>query len=87
MKKYIYPFLFLIVLFFSSCQMCTRTYGGDMTIKLEPGEKLIMATWKNNNLWYLTEQMDSDYIPKTKVLKESSLFGVMEGTVTFVETR
>lgn len=62
-----------------------RVWGGDMKIDLAPGEKLLEATWKEAELWYLTEQADSNYIPKVKVFKESSRFGVMEGSVTFVE--
>ena len=64
-----------------------RKYGGTMTIKLEPGQRLMEATWKDNNLFYLTEPMDSDYEPKTKTFHEDSNFGVIESTVIFVETR
>jgi hypothetical protein len=72
-----------------SCdQVITRKYGGTTTIKLEPGEKLIEATWKEGgNLWYLVEPMDSNYTPKTKVFKESSTMGVLEGKVVFEERR
>ena len=90
MKKIIFGILVSIILCFefTSCTQCvSRSYGGDMTIKLEPGEKLIEVTWKNNNIWYLTEPMDSDYVPKIKIFKESSMVGVLEGTVTFIETK
>lgn len=70
-----------------SCQYCTRKVGGTTEITLEPGEKLVEVTWKTNNLWILTEPMDSDYVPKTKTFKESSLFGVMEGTVIIHEQK
>lgn len=45
----------------SSCteQMKVREFGGTMEVKLPKGEKLIMATWKETNLFYLTEPMDS----------------------------
>jgi hypothetical protein len=65
----------------------SRKFGGSTTINLEKGQKLVEATWKENSLWYLTEPMDSDYVPKTKTFKEDSNFGVLEGTVTFVESR
>lgn len=58
-----------------------------MTVVLPAGEKLVMATWKNDDLFYLTEPMDSGYVPKTKLFKEDSSFGVLETTVKFVETR
>jgi hypothetical protein len=87
MKKILFVLLALATL--TSCeQYITRQYGGNTTIKLEKGEKLIEATWKGDgDLWYLVEPMDSDYTPKTKVFKESSLFGVMEGSVTFIESK
>ena len=90
MKKIIFGILVSVILGFgfTSCTQCiSRSFGGDMTIKLEPGEKLIEATWKNNNIWYLTEPMESDYVPKVKIFKESSMAGVLEGTVTFIETK
>lgn len=81
--------LLTTVFFFTSCQQYfTREFGGDSTIKLKPGEKLVEVTWKGDaDLWYLVEPMDSDYVPKTKVFKESSNLGVMCGSVTFIETR
>jgi hypothetical protein len=87
MKTCIYGILFAVCMFFTSCQMCTRTYGGTSEIKLPKGEKLVMATFKNNNIWFLTESMDSDYIPKTKHMYESSLMGVFEGEVIFYESK
>jgi hypothetical protein len=68
-------------------QYVSRKAGGTMTIKLEPNQRLMEATWKYGDLWYITEPMDSDYVPKTKTFKEDSNFGVLEGTVTFVESR
>ena len=87
MKKIILAFAIFATIAFSSCNLGTAKYGGDMTITLEPGEKLVDVQWKNNNLWYLVEPMDDDYVPKTKVFKENSNSGVLEGTVTFIEIR
>ena len=72
-----------------SCeQQITRQYGGTTTINLEKGEKLIEVTWKGGgDLWYLVEDMDSDYIPKVKVFKESSTYDVLEGKVVFIENK
>ena len=84
MKKFS---LLLCVVLLSSCQYTTRKFGGVTEITLEPGEKLVEATWKENDLWYLVEPMDSDYVPKTKTFKESSLFGVMQGSVVFHEQK
>lgn len=89
MKKVLYFILFTVVFCFISCdQYIAKQYGGDATINLKPGEKLVEVTWKGDaELWYLVEPMDSNYTPKTKVFKESSNLGIIEGSVTFVETR
>ena len=87
MKNLIYLIFICICLSFTSCQMCTRRIGGTSEYTLEPGEKLVEITWKGNNLWFLTEPMDSDYIPKTKTFKESSNFGVLNGKVIVHERK
>lgn len=73
----------------ASCteQQMVRSYGGKMEIKLPKGEKLMMVTWKRLDLFYLTEPMDSGYVPKKKVLRENSNFGVWESEITFIERR
>ena len=79
--------LFVLVSITGCEQTVSRNFGGDMTITLKPGVKLIEVTWKKSNLWYLTEPMDSDYVPKTKVFKEIAVMGVLNGTVTFIESK
>lgn len=79
-------FILFTILCLTSCeQSITRMYGGTTKIELEPGEKLVEATWKGDDIWYLVEPMDSDYVPKTKTFKESSRVGVLEGKVIFYE--
>lgn len=88
---------YLVIFFIVVCAViaivsCTentraRMYGGTVNVMLPRGQKLIEVTWKESELWYLTEPMDSDYRPKTKVFKEDSRFGVLEGTVNFIERR
>ena len=86
MKKLIV--ILLMFLFLTSCdQSITRSMGGTTKIELEPGEKLVEATWKGDDIWYLVEPMDSDYVPKTKTFKESSRIGVLEGKVIFYEKK
>ena len=86
MKKIL--FIVFTMLCLCSCeQSMIRSFGGTMKIELEPGEKLIEATWKGDDIWYLVEPMDSGYTPKTKVFQEASRFGVLEGEVTFIENR
>lgn len=86
MKK-ILVILFTVLCLTSCDQTITRNFGGTTTVNLEPGEKLIEVTWKNDNVWYLVEPMDPDYIPKTKTFKENSRVGILEGKVIFIERR
>ena len=81
--------MFAVLTITTSCteQQRVRRYGGKMQVKLPKGEKLIMATWKESNLFYLTEQMDSSYIPKNKKFRESSNFGILQSEITFVESK
>lgn len=84
--------ILLIALIAAAVCGCTKNsraknYGGSMTITLPKGQRIVEATWKNSDLWYLTEQMDSDYTPKKKVFKEVSQWGVWEGEITFIESR
>ena len=88
MKKII-MLLITISIYLCSCteQERTRVYGGEMTINLPAGQELMSVTWEDNNLFYLTRPMASDYIPVTKVFHESSSYGVIESTVYFKESR
>jgi len=64
-----------------------RVYGGTETIKLEPGQKLINATWKETDLWILTRDMHDGEAAESYRFSEDSSFGVLEGTVNFVESK
>ena len=76
------------VLMLTSCQAVTRKIGGTTEIKVEKGYKVIEATWKDDgDLWYLIEPMEDDYIPKEKKFVESSIYGVLEGKVIFIESK
>lgn len=68
-------------------QAMTKSLGGNMTIKLEPGTKLETIDWEDDSLWYLTRPMRENEQPETYKLKQSSEFGVFEGTVTIIESR
>jgi hypothetical protein len=92
MKSKLIRFSVIIVVLFSIAWGCTdnqmaRTYGGKETISLPAGQKLVMATWKEAELWYVTEPMPEGYVPTTKTFREKSQYGVMEGEVIFVESR
>lgn len=90
MKKYIFAMVLIICVAFASltgCQSVTRSFGGNMTLELEPGQKLEMITWKDNSLWYLTRPMRDDEKAETHTFQQSSNFGVVEGTVTVIESK
>lgn len=87
-KKIIMMFLIVTVfgIVLTGCQAATRSFGGDMTIKLKPGVKLETIDWEGNSLWYLTRPMRENEEAETYVLNQSSEFGVFEGTVTIIES-
>ncbi len=78
--------LFVSVVLFSCTEnIKARNYGGELEVMLPKNKMLINATWKGNNLWYLYEDMPADYEPKTKIFKEKATYGIMEGTIIFIE--
>ena len=87
MKKLILIIVALICLCSCTEQIRTRQLGGEMNINLPAGQELMMVTWKDNELFYLTRPMSDDYIPVKKTFHESSSWGIMESTVYFIETR
>lgn len=72
----------------TGCQSAAKSFGGKMTLKLEPNQKLEEITWKDDDsLWYLTRLMTDSDVAETHTFQQSSNFGIMEGTVTIVETK
>ena len=90
MKKITFCLLILCsIITLSSCteNQRDRTFGGTATIKVEKGKKVMMATWKGDDLFYMVEDMEENYIPHDKTLIESSNYGVIESKVVFKESR
>lgn len=89
MKRILLVLSVFSIIGFTSCTEQTRAknFGGSMTINLPPSQKLVNATWKNTELWYLTEPAGENFQPKVLLFQESSNFGVMEGTVKFIESK
>lgn len=92
MKKYnfiAFVFAMFFCCIFNSCTKheMAKNFGGKITITLPRGEKLVECTWKDDNIWYLTEPMEKNYQPKNKTFREKSQFGALEGKVIFIETR
>ena len=64
-----------------------KNFGGEGTINLPQGRKLVNVTWKETEIWYLTRPMDSSDVAQTYQFQEESSWGVMEGTYNIVETK
>jgi hypothetical protein len=81
--------LFLLPLLLLSCTENSRVknFGGEGTINLPKGVKLVTVTWKETEVWYLTRPMHSDDIAETYQFHEESSWGVIEGTYNIVETK
>lgn len=75
----------MLIMSLTGCQAATKSFGGDMTLKLEPNQKLEAITWKENSLWYLTRPMRDDEVAEVHTFQQSSEWGVFEGTVTVIE--
>lgn len=89
-KRYLLVFattVILVVTGLTGCQSVTKNFGGSMTLELEPNQKLVTITWKDDDLWYLTRPMREDESPETYTFQQSTDLGVMEGTVTVVEMK
>ena len=54
-----------------------RRFGGTENIKIEPQEKFINITWKQDNLWIIVQ----DTVTGDYYAREKSSFGVMQGKV------
>ena len=64
-----------------------KNWGGEGTINLPKGRKLVTVTWKENQIWYLTRAMDTNDVAETYQFQEESSWGVIEGTYNIVETK
>ncbi|MDP3729867.1 MAG: hypothetical protein Q8R26_03965 [bacterium] len=87
MEKIKILFCLLLGIFVLGCTQQERAkgWGGEATITLPKDRKLLIATWKDNNLWYLTRPMKAGEEPETYELRENSPFGVIEGKVILKE--
>ena len=84
--------IFLAVLMGVMVTSCTenervKAWGGEGTINLPKGKKLVNVTWKETQIWYLTRNMDSNDVAETYEFHEESSYGVIEGTYKIVETK
>lgn len=88
MKKFLICLIALCAICMVSCEnYTTKHFGSTMTINVEPGFKVTSATFKEDEIWYFVEEMDSTYTPTQKKLVEKSMYGALEGTIIFNETK
>lgn len=90
MKRIIFILCALVLIVASTS--CTETQrvralGGTSTVNVEPGKRIMSATWNGENLFYLVEDMPRDYTPQDKELIESSEYGIIESKIIFHESR
>ena len=91
MKKVIAIIIISLLLFIttstlSGCHETTKNFGGEMTIELEPGQKLEEITWKDDTtLWILSRPFREGEKPETHTFQADTEWGVFEGTVIIIE--
>jgi hypothetical protein len=84
--------IFLVIMMGVIATSCTensrvKAWGGEGTINLPKGRKLVNVTWKETEVWYLTRPMDSNDVAETYQFQEESSWGLVEGTYNIVETK
>jgi hypothetical protein len=87
MKKMLLAIGMIVML--GSCTENSRvkSFGGEGTINLPKGRKLVNVTWKETQVWYLTRPMNSTDVAETYQFHEESSWGMVEGTYNIVETK
>lgn len=88
MKKVMFGLVVLVAVM-SGCteNQRARQFGGNAIETLPSGQKLVTATWKQDDLWLLYRPMREGEQPETYYFKESSSFGLLEGLVTIKEQK
>ena len=71
----------------TGCKSVAKSMGGTITINVPKGQKVIEATWKNSDVWYLTRPMREDEKPEIFTFQEDSNLGIIEGKVIFKESK
>lgn len=88
-KKIIGGIALLAVMGFSltGCKSIAKSYGGTISIDVPKGQKVIEATWKGNDVCYLTRPMREDEKPEIFTFQEDSNLGIIERKVIFKESK
>lgn len=78
------------ILLLASCTENSRVknFGGTGEVEIDPTQKFVNVTWKNEELWVITKDRTSaDTSHNTYRLQEKSSYGVLEGTYIITETK
>lgn len=70
-----------------SAQSITKNWGGEMDVSLEPNQKLVEVTWKDDSMWFLTKEMTDVDIAENYKFYEKDVMGILEGCVNISETK
>ncbi len=62
-----------------------KNYGGVAKMELEPGQKVVNVTWKEDDLWILSKDMAPTDTAQTYIFHEKSSYGILEGTYIIKE--
>ena len=87
MKKFIVGLFLAFSLFSCTENSMVKNFGGKGTMELNPNEKLVNVTWKEEQLWILTRPMTEKDSAITYTFKEKSSFGMVEGSYTIIEIK
>ncbi len=79
--------MFAISLIGCTQQGMAKHWGGTATETLPPGQKLVCATWEEQNLWYVLRPMREGEVAETYTIHESSAWGVMQGNIIVHEVK
>ena len=87
MKKLFLAIGVIVMLGYCTENSRVKQWGGEGTINLPKGRKLVNVTWKETQVWYLTRPMNSTDVAETYQFHEESSWGMVEGTYNIVETK
>lgn len=86
-KKTLIGLMLLVCLAGCTANERAKNFGGFETLKLPNNQKLVNVTWKDDHMWYLIRPMRADESAEMYHFKEKSSYGMLEGTVEFIERK
>jgi len=92
MKKIFSILILLAVMLTLGLTSCTenqraKSWGGTADVDVEPGQKVVVVTRKDSDLWVLTRKMRADEKPETYNFFEKSSWGLLQGNYIIKESR